>query len=99
MSLDDSYVGRVAAFRMSNSYYFAEVDRWYDYSPCYTLPKVDPRSFINCCPLCVDCPIRDALLLAFFSRPVTRKDLEFVRSKFSRVKRVEGGIFLRRLRK
>lgn len=99
MSVDDCYLTRVAAFRSGNSYYFTKIDGWYDYAPCHTLPKVDPRSFINCCPLSVDCPIRDALLLSFFSRPTTATDLEFVRSKFSRVKRVEGSIFLRRLRK
>ena len=99
VSMDDEYIKRVAAFRSSSSYYFTKVDEWYRYPPCYTLPKVDPRSFINCCPLAVDCPIRDALLLAFFSRPTTARDLEFVRSKFERVIRNEGGIFLRRLRK
>jgi len=97
--LDGEYVERVAAFRASNSYYFTKVDGWHELSPCHTLPRVDPRSFINCCPLRVDCPVRDALLLAFFSRPTTARDLEFVRERFSRVKRVEGGIFLRRLRK
>lgn len=99
MSVGEEYLSKVSAFRASNSYYFTKLDEWYEYTPCYTLPKVDPRSFINCCPLCVECPIRDALLLAFFSRATTADNLEFVRDRFSSVKRVEGGIFLRRLRK
>jgi len=97
--VSDEYLARVDAFRKSNSYYFTKLDDWYRYPPCFTLPKVDPRSFINCCPLGIDCPVRDALLLAFFSRKTTRRDLEFVRSRFESVLKYEGGIFMRRLRK
>ena len=97
--VSDEYLARVSAFRKQNKYYFTALDDWYLYPPCYTLPKVDPRSLINCCPLGVDCPVRDALLLAFFSRPTTKKDLDFVRERFSRVRENLGGVFIRRLRK
>ena len=80
--VSDEYLARVDAFRKQNRYYFTELDDWFLYPPCYTLPKVDPRSLINCCPIGIDCPVRDALLLAFYSRSTTREDLEFVRSSF-----------------
>ena len=95
----EGYLERVDAFRKSNSYYFTKVDDWYKYPPCFTLPKVDPRSFINCCPLGINCPIRDALLLAFFSLPTTEENLKLVRSKFENVIKNLGGVFVRGLRR
>ena len=97
MSLDD-YLAAVVAWRKRNPFYFTEIKDWYDYAPCQTLPRVDPRSLVNCCPASVLCPIRDAILLSLAGKKPTVQNLELVWRRFRRGKSAVGGAFLRRLR-
>lgn len=97
MSLED-YLDVVRAWHKRNPFYFTRIDDWYNYAPCQTLPRVDPRSLVNCCPLSVLCPVRDAILLSVANKKPTPENLELVWKRFARGRRYLGGIFLRKLR-
>lgn len=94
----EDYLAVVRAWHKRNPFYFTAIDDWYLYAPCQTVPRVDPRSLVNCCPPSVLCPIRDAILLSVAGKRYTVRNLELAWRRYIRGKSYVGGIFLRRVR-